>query len=264
MSFRYLVILISLMLVACSSDEAVKKDEEIIQASAEELYNDGLSALQNKQYKDAIEKFEDIERTQPFSDWATRGQIMAAYGHYRQGDYDAAIAGLERFIKLHPAHPQAAYVFYLRAMCYYEQISDVKRDQEFTKQAQLALQEVVNRYSNTEYARDAKLKMDLVNDHLAGKEMEIGRYYQTRNEYVAAINRFKDVVENFDTTSHVPEALHRLTETYLVLGVKDEAQKYAAVLGHNFPDSPWYKRSYDLLKGNVPKMENESWLNKVF
>jgi outer membrane protein assembly factor BamD len=200
-------------------------------------------------YRAAKKDFEEVERQYPYSPWAIRSQVMAGYASYISTDYDEAIVTLERFVKLHPGNKQVSYAYYLIALCYYEQISDVGRDQKMTERAMRSLQEVIRRFPDTEYARDAKLKFDLTQDHLAGKEMEIGRYYQSRDENLAAINRFKYVVDNFQTTSHVPEALHRLTEIYLELGVKKEAVRYAAVLGHNFPGSDWYKYSYKMIKG---------------
>ena len=190
-----------------------------------------------------------------------RSEIMVAYANYRDGKYDAAIGGLDRFVKQHPGNRSVAYAFYLKAMCYYEQITDVGRDQKITGQAQQALNEIVKRFPDSEYARDARIKLDLVSDHLAGKEMEIGRYYERRQDYLAAINRFRVVVEKYQTTSHVPEALHRLVECYLKLGVVDQAKRYAAVLGYNYPNSSWYKDSYALMNGEPlpPEGEKKLW-----
>ena len=180
---------------------------------------------------------------------------MSAFSSYRAGDYDTAVASLDRFVKLYPNHESTPYAYYMIAICYYEQISDVGRDQKVTDQSMQALREVVRRFPDTEYARDAKIKLDLTQDHLAGKEMQIGRYYERRKEYLAAINRFRFVVENFQTTSHVPEALHRLVECFLKLGVVDEATRYASVLGYNFPNSIWYRDSYALLNGGAKPVE---------
>ena len=188
---------------------------------------------------------------------------MAAYSAYRAREYGDAIAILERFVKLNPADERTPYAYYLLSLCYYDQISDVGRDQKMTREAQQALRDVVARYPNTDYARDARLKLDLTLNHLAGKEMDVGRYYMVRDEYVAAINRFKFVVANYDTTAHAPEALHRLVEMYLRLGLKQEAQKYAAVLGYNYPGSEWYQFSYAMLGGDVnPEAvpDDGSWL----
>jgi outer membrane protein assembly factor BamD len=191
---------------------------------------------------------------------------MDAYAHYREARYDDALNAIDRFLSLHPGHQSAPYAYYLRALCYYEQIADVTRDQKNTELALGALSEVVRRYPGTGYARDAQLKIDLTYDHLAGKDMEIGRFYLTRGEYHAAINRFRRVIEQYQTTTHVPEALHRLTEAYLALGIVDEAQTAAAVLGHNYPGSEWYADSYLLLTGvdSRPQENKGSWISRTF
>ena len=191
---------------------------------------------------------------------------MSAYAHYSVDEYDDAIPALDSFIELHPGNRSTAYAYYLRALCYYEQIADVTRDQGNSEQALRSLSDVVARFPNTDYARDAALKLDLVRDHLAGKEMEIGRYYLTRDQFLAAINRFRTVVEKYQTTTHVPEALERLVEAYLSLGVRDEAQTAGAVLGYNYPGSEWYQDAYNLLKANnlKPEKKEGSWLNSVF
>jgi outer membrane protein assembly factor BamD len=188
---------------------------------------------------------------------------MSGYANYMNGKYDEAIISLDRFIELHPGNRDAPYAYYLKALSYYEQISDVGRDQKMTRLALNAMREVVRRFPNTAYARDARLKLDLARDHLAGKEMSIGRYYQRRDDYLAAINRYRSVIEQFQTTTHVPEALHRLTECYLALGITDEAQMSAAVLGHNFPGSRWYEDSYAILDNRdlQPQRKTDSWLS---
>ena len=228
------------------------------QEPVETLYNGARDTLASGEYKKAVEAFEEVEQQHPSSEWAVRAQIMSGFSSYKAGDYDSAIGTLERFTKMHPNHESAAYAYYLIALCNYEQISDVGRDQEMTQRAQQSLTDVVKRFPDSDYARDAKIKQDLVTDHLAGKEMEIGRYYLKRDEYLAAVNRFKYVVDTYQTTSHIPEALHRLVECYLRLGVRDEAQKYAAVLGNNYPRSRWYKDSYALLEGkDLPDSETK-------
>lgn len=247
MNYRILFCILGLfVLFACSDkkDDKVKPPE-----SVDKLYNDAMKHLKDGDYKEAIKGFEEVERQHSYSPWALRAEIMAAYAAFKNMQYDEAISDLDRFAKQHPNNPNTPYAFYLKAMCYYVQITDVGRDQRITSQAQQALREVVKRFPDSEYARDARIKLDLVSDHLAGKEMEIGRYYEKRMEYLAAINRFRVVVEKFPTTSHVPEALHRLVECYLKLGVTDQAQKYAAVLGYNYPTSSWYKDSYALMNG---------------
>src|SRR3954454_8103532 len=218
-----------------------------IDATPEGLYAAGVEALQQKRYAPAADYFDQIERDHPYSTWATNAKLMSAYAEYPRNRYTEAIGALDRFIQLHPAHRDIAYAYYLRALCYYEQIADIQRDQKGTEQAMNALREVVNRFPDSTYARDAKLKIDLCVDHLAGKEMEIGRYYQKQNLYEAAIGRFQRVVDDFQTTNHVREALARLTEVYLALGLKDQARKTAAVLGYNYPGSEWYDDSYTQL-----------------
>ena len=199
------------------------------------LYNEGLDLLRAGKYQKAASQFEEVERQHPYSSWARRAILMTAYAHYERNAYDDAIGASKRFISLHPGHEHAAYAYYLIALSYYEQIVDVGRDQQVTTAALAALEEVERRYPGTLYARDSQAKAILAKDHLAGKEMKIGRYYLNKLAYVAAINRFKTVVTKYQTTSHTPEALYRLTEAYMALGIKSEAQTAAAVLGHNFP-----------------------------
>jgi outer membrane protein assembly factor BamD len=233
---------------------------------AEELYSEGQSYLAENNFREAAKSFEEVERQHPYSQWATRGQVMAAYSYYESNQYEEAIAAAERFIELHPGNKDVPYAHYLMGMCYYEQISDVGRDQEMTRKALETFDELARRFPGSDYTRDAQLKIDLVRDHLAGKEMEIGRYYQRRQLWLAGINRFRNVVEQYQTTTHVPEALHRLTESYLALGMNQEAQASAAVLGYNFPGSEWYERSYALLQGqNLEPVRDEggSWFSRL-
>lgn len=247
------------LLTACSSSDDNKTLAE--QPPAEEMYEQATAALQTGAYNRAVSTFQDIERTYPYSPLATKAKLMAGYAQYRNEEYDAAISSLDRFIKFHPGNKDVAYAYYLKALCYYEQITDVGRDQSMTERAQAALKEVFARFPESEYARDAKLKIDLVRDHLAGKEMEVGRFYLKQNQPIAAINRFKEVINKYETTAHTAEALHRLVESYLMLGVVPEAQKYAAVLGANFPGSKWYQQSYDLMqtKGfKIPQVGKEN------
>jgi outer membrane protein assembly factor BamD len=211
----------------------------------EVLYNNGLDALTSSRFSEANDQFNSLEQNYPFSSWAVNAQIMQAYSQYVQNKYTDAIATLDRFIQLHPVHRDIAYIYYLRALCYYEQIADIERDQKGTEQAMAALQEVVTRFPNTPFANDARLKIDLCRDHMAGKEMEIGRYYQRQHLYQAAIGRFQRVVDDYQTTAHVPEALDRIVEVYLALGLVDEAKKTAAVLGYNDPGSVWYQEAYN-------------------
>ncbi|WP_366937285.1 outer membrane protein assembly factor BamD [Elioraea sp.] len=237
-----------LLVAACGANDNDPRDPLISRdRPVEEIYNEGVDAQQAANHARAVALFDEVERQHPYSSWATTAKLMAAYSEYQRGRYTEAIGAIDRFIRLHPAHRDLAYAYYLRAMSYYEQIADVERDQRLTAQAMAALQDVVNRFPESPYARDSRLKIDLARDHLAGKEMLIGRYYQQRRLYAAAINRFRRVVDEYDTTNHAPEALHRLVETYLALGLVDEAKKSAAVLGHNYPGSSWYQDSYALL-----------------
>ena len=230
-----------------SLTSASARADATVDRSPEGLYAAGVDALQQRRFPQAVELFDQLERDHPFSTWSTNAKIMSAYGEYMRNRYTEAIGGLDRFIQLHPAHRDIAYAYYLRALSYYEQINDAQRDQRATEVAMAALQDVANRFPDTAYARDARLKIDLGRDHLAGREMVIGRFYQRQRLFNAAIGRFRRVVDDFQTTNHVPEALHRLTEIYLSLGLVDEARSTASVLGHNFPGNAWYQDSYRLL-----------------
>ncbi|PZQ48670.1 MAG: outer membrane protein assembly factor BamD [Micavibrio aeruginosavorus] len=235
------------LLAACSSDKDAK-DKAQQEKPVEELYNGAQKALKEENYKEATRLFEEVERQHPYSQWATKAQLMAAYSAYQGDNYDDAILALDRFIELHPGSEDIDYAYYLKALAYYEQISDVARDQGLTQQALEAFNTLVQRFPDSKYARDAKLKMDLTNDHLAGKEMEIGRYYLNRGQTNAAINRFLKVVKDYQTTTHTPEALHRLVECYLSLGLYTEAERVAAVLGYNYPGSKWYQDTYNIIE----------------
>jgi len=236
------------------------------EASVDVLYEDALAELNDKQWTTAALKFAEVERQHPYSAWARRAMLMSAYAYYMGNKYSDSILATERFVGLHPGNKDVPYAYYLKAICYYEQITDVGRDQKMTEDALNSLEELVRRFPTTEYARDARLKIDMTKDHLAGKELAIGRYYERRREYVAAINRFRNVIVNYQTTSHVPEALHRLTETYLAMGVKKEAQTAAAVLGYNFPGSEWYQDSYALLTEAhlEPVEDKKSWISRAW
>jgi len=246
----------AILLAACSSNEA----PEYVERPVSELYNGAQDLLDAKEYQKAAQAFDEVERQHPYSVWATKATLMSAYSYYQDNKYDDAINALDRFISLHPANPDVPYAYYLKALSYYEQISDVGRDQQMTQHAMEALDDVIRRFPDSKYSRDAKLKKDLTVDHLAGKEMSVGRYYQDRQEYLAAINRFKSVIDKYQTTTHVPEALARLTECYLALGLEGEAKRTAAVLGHNFPGSEYYSESYSLLVGDAgAERTEESW-----
>ncbi|MGV2496772.1 outer membrane protein assembly factor BamD [Pelagerythrobacter aerophilus] len=217
----------------------------------ESLYAEAKRRLDNGNAKLAAALFDEVERQHPYSPWARRAQLMSAFSYYVAKDYNQAIQSAQRFLSIHPGNKDAPYAYYLIALSYYEQISDVHRDQAITEQARTALNEVARRFPQTEYASDARLKLDLVNDHLAGKEMEIGRFYERSGKWLAAQIRFQNVVDNFQSTSHAPEALYRLTETSLALGIPQEAVKYAAVLGANYPGTEWYEKAYELVQDHA-------------
>jgi outer membrane protein assembly factor BamD len=267
-----LPLLILLPLAACGTAWDGRQDSLNPRAavtqdtSPEALFASGIEALNRGEYARAVALFDTVDREHPYSAFATNAKLMGAYGEYMRNRYTEALGALDRFIQLHPAHRDIAYAYYLRALCLYEQINDVERDQRTTEQAMVALQDVVNRFPNTPYARDARLKMDLGRDHLAGREMAVGRFYQTRRLHLAAIGRFRRVVDEFQTTNHVPEALHRLTELYLTLGMVEEARRTASVLGHNYPGSPWYQDSYVLLVEGAERdsLDRPSWFRRTF
>ena len=248
-------------LAACGAEQA-----PYVERTVEQLYNTAMDHLQARSYPLAAQTFLEVERQHPYSVWATRAQLMAAYAYYQDNSYDEAILAADRFIQLHPGHRDVDYAYYLIAICYYERISDVSRDQAMTEDAVDALNEVMRRFPDTEYAHDARLKLDLTYDHLAAREMNVGRFYLRRARYLAAIKRFQTVIEQYQTTSHVPEALHRLVEAYLALGVTEEAQTTAAVLGYNYPGSEWYRDSYALLtpQSLAPEETQTSWIGRVW
>ena len=235
------------------------------------LYNTGYERLQRERWSDAIDYFQEVERQHPYSEWSRRAILMQIYAYYQNNNYPEAIAASDRFIQLFPGNPSAAYAFYMKAISNFEQITDVGRDQGYAEQALLGLRDVARRYPGTPYAIDATVKIDMVNDQLAGKEMAIGRYYQRGHQPLAAINRYKTVIDNeaFQRTSHTPEALYRLVEVYLSIGLKDEAVRNGAVLGFNYPGSPWYSEAYALLteQGQRPEVapegKRESWLRRI-
>ena len=216
------------------------------------LYATGADRFDRGLWNQAVQYFGEVERQHPYSPWARRAQLMSAFNNYAAREYTASIDSAQRFLQLHPGNRDAPYAYYLIALSYYEQISDVTRDQKITEQAKNALGEVIRRYPDSRYAADARLKVDLVQDHLAGKEMEIGRFYERSSNWLAASIRFREVTEKFQTTSHTPEALYRLTECYLALGIPEEAKKSAAVLGANYPGSKWYDRAYKLMQKHAP------------
>jgi len=257
-------------LTACNTtrDENLQFTEEPVA----NLYNRGAQMLDRRRWAEALRAFEEVERQHPYSSWARRAMLMEAYAHYNANQYDQSIEDAQRFLALHPGNESAPYAYYLISICYFERILDVGRDQGTTERALAALRDVVRRYPESPYARDASLKMDMVYDQLAGKEMEVGRFYLTRDQHLAAINRFRIVIENenFQRTSHVPEALHRLVESYISVGMTDEAQRMAAILGHNFPGDPWYQRSYALMTSagvqqvSETEAQRRGWLGRTF
>ncbi len=243
------------------------KEEPQLEEPPDKLYNEGLYLLNaKKDVKTAAKRFEEVDRQHPYSEWARKSLIMSAYAYYEAGAYEDSVNAARRYVTLHPGSPDAAYAQYLIGSSYFDQIRDISRDQDRTEKAIQALDEVARKYPNTEYAVAAKKKIEIARDQLAGKEMSIGRYYMERRDYSGAINRFKVVVTRYQTTRHVEEALLRLTEGYLALGIVSEAQTSAAVLGHNFPDSRWYKDAYALVreKGLEPSENKGSWISQAF
>jgi outer membrane protein assembly factor BamD len=246
-----------------SSDD---EDAKYVERPVEQIYEDGWKKIRDHAWEDAAKQFEEVERQHPYSIWARRAMLMSAFCYYQANKYTDAINQADQYIQLHPGSQEVAYAFYLKAMSLYEQITDVGRDQTNSEQALTALQDVVQRFPNTEYARDALLKIDLTQDHLAGKEMEVGRYYLRRGDFIGAINRFRVVVERYQRTTQISEALERLTEAYYAMGVYSEAQTAAAVLGANYPGSQWYQDAYDLLVAHnlKPEANPGSWISKLF
>lgn len=256
MRFNLLIAILALLLTtSCGSSK--DKEKKIIEKksaqSPEKLYEEALDFMKDKRYDSAIAKFELLERTYPYSKLAIKSQLMSPYSSFKDSEYDSAVVGLNRFIKLNPGNRDIAYAYHLKALSYYEQISSITKDQKKTLLAKQAFEELILRFPTSEYAKEAKFKLDLINDNLAGKEVDVGRFYLKNGNIAGAINRFKQVIDKFDTTSHTPEALHRLVESYIMLGVDSEALKYAAVLGYNHPDSDWYERTYKLVGRKIGK-----------
>jgi outer membrane protein assembly factor BamD len=236
----------------CARNKA-KGDAAYVARDVNTLYALAKSKMDQRDYEQSAKLFDEVERQHPYSVWARRAQMMSAFSYYLARKYPEAISSAQRFLTIHPGNKEAPYAHYLIAMSYYNQMEDVTRDQRISQQAADAFGELVRRYPESRYAADARLKLDLINDHLAGKEMEIGRFYQRSGNWLAAVNRFRTVVDKFQTTSHAPEALHRLVETYLALGIPIEARKAAVVLGANYPGSPWYHRAYRLIYFKEPR-----------
>jgi outer membrane protein assembly factor BamD len=241
-----------LLTAGCGGRGGKPRDTAYVARDVETLYAAAKDRLDRGDTLVAAALFDEVERQHPYSPWARRAQLMSSFSYYVAKDYNKAVQSAQRFLSIHPGNRDAPYAYYLIALCYYEQISDVDRDQKITLQALTALNEVVRRYPNTRYAADARIKIDLVNDHLAGKEMQIGRYYQRSGKWLAAGARFRNVIETYQTTSHAPEALYRMVETGLQLGMPEEALKYASVLGANYPGSEWYDKAYKLMGKHAP------------
>lgn len=241
-----------ILTAGCAGRGGGPKDTAYVARDVETLYTAAKDRLDRGDTKVAAALFDEVERQHPYSPWARRAQLMSAFSYYVAKDYTKSIQAAQRFLSIHPGNRDAPYAYYLIGLCYYEQISDVSRDQKITKQALESMTEVTRRYPNTRYATDARLKIDLLNDHLAGKEMDIGRFYERSGRWLAAQLRFRNVIEKYQTTSHTPEALYRMVETNLSLGIPEEAQKYAAVLGRNYPGSEWYEKAFALMQDHAP------------
>ena len=236
---------------SCAGNRA-RADTAYVARDVNTLYGLAKRRLDNREFETAAKLFDEVERQHPYSVWARRAQLMSSFSYYMARQYPEAISSSQRFLTIHPGNRDAPYANYLIAMSYYNQIADVTRDQKITQQAGDAFQELIRRFPESRYAADARLKLDLINDQLAAKEMEVGRYYQRSGNWLASVNRFRVVVDKYQTTTHAPEALMRLTESYLALGVPDEAVKSAAVLGRNYPGTQWYERAYALVRRHVP------------
>jgi outer membrane protein assembly factor BamD len=258
---------VSIALAGCLGPRGRQPRLQYQERPVEVLYAVGLERLDNGRYTEAVQFFQEVERQHPYSPWSRRAILMQVYAYYQRNAYEEAIAAADRYIQLYPGSPQASYAYYMKAICYFEQIVDVGRDQAATGQALNALTDVARRFPNTQYATDARVKIDMVNDQLAGKEMEIGRWYLRRDQPLAAVGRFRRVIDTYQTTSHTPEALYRLVEAYLTLGLVEEAERNAAVLGHNFPGSRWYSDAYTLVTDQGGQLEaepeEEGWLRRL-
>ena len=258
--------LISLLFSSCSDSQnnigiGVSEDK-----AAEEIFNSGERELLRRRYDDAAEKFKEVERLYPYSDWAKRALIMQVYSFHKDKEYENVVSAANRFIEFHPKDKDIPYAYYLIGLSYYDQVLAIGRDQKLTQEALKIFELIIDEYSDSEYASSSQIKFDFLKNQLASKEMEVGRYYLKRSHYVSAINRFRGVIEDFSTTSQVPEALHRLVEAYLSLGLTDEAQTAGAILGYNYKSNEWYERSFELLrsKGLKPKSSGNSWLSQIY
>jgi outer membrane protein assembly factor BamD len=245
--------LIPLLITTGCARNRARVDTQYVARDVSTLYHAGKERLDKSRFEESALLFDEVERQHPYSPWARRAQLMSAFSYYGARDYTKAIQSAQRFLSIHPGNRDAPYAYYLIALSYYEQITDVKLDQKITDQARDALGELTRRYPNSRYAADARLKLDLVSDQLAGKEMDVGRFYQRRKQWLSATLRFRKVIDTYQTTTHVPEALNRLVESYLALGIPEEARRAAAVLRANYPDSPWYARAFAQLQKHAPE-----------
>jgi len=267
--FLFVLIAIAALFVlgvtSCSSDKVLEDNRP-----PEEIYREAKFELDRENFEKSATLFDNIDRLYPYSEWSSRAEIMAAYSYFQDEKFDDAIMALDRFIQLHPGNKNTPYAYYLRSLCYYYQISDVYRDQKMTLLARDALAEVFRRFPNSAYAKDARIKYDLTIDHLAGKQMAVGRYYLNQGLYLAALNRFLTVAAEYQTTTHIEEALYRLTECYSILGLKNDAVRTAAVLGYNYPDSEWYEMAYKIAETDKDKLseikekEGNTWFGFKF
>ena len=260
------VFFIFILLSNCSENQVDIANIVSEDKAAEEIFNSGEREILRKRYSDAAEKFTEVERLYPYSDWAKRALIMQVYSYHKDQSYDNVVSAANRFIEFHPYDKDVPYAYYLIGLSYYDRVLAIGRDQELAKEALKVFNLIKEEYPESEYASNSEIKFNFLMDHLATKEMEVGRYYLKRSHYAPAINRFRGVIEEFSTTSQVPEALHRLVEAYLSLGLMNEAQTAGAILGYNYKSSDWYERSFELLssKGLKPKSSGNSWLNKVY
>jgi outer membrane protein assembly factor BamD len=259
-----LLVAAALPIAGCSLFD--KKEEVAPDEPADKLYSEGLGGIEKGDYEAANKKFSEVDRQHPYTDWGRKAVLMTTYTNYRRGKYTDAIQSGQRYVQLHPTSPDAAYAQYLVGMSYYNQVPDVSRDQDTTRKAVDVFEELVRRWPNSEYAATARNRISVARDQLAGKEMQVGRFYLSRRDYTGAINRFRVVVSQYQQTRHIEEALHRLVEAYMALGITGEAQTAAAILGHNYPDSEWYKASFALMNSNglKPQENQDSWISRAF
>ena len=259
-------VLIFLLFSNCSESQNGLESSVSEDKAAEEIFNSGEKEILRKRYGDAAEKFKEVERLYPYSDWSKRALIMQVYALHKDQAYENVVSAANRFIEFYPNDKDVSYAYYLIGLSYYDQVLEIGRDQKLTQEALAIFKLIIEEYPNSEYASSSQIKFDFLRDHLASKEMEVGRYYLKRKHFVSAINRFRRVIEDFSTTSHVPEALHRLVEANLSLGFFDEAQTAGAILGYNYKSTEWYERTFELLQseGLQPKSSGNSWLNQMY